>query len=187
MTVVAFFGGSFDPPHVGHVLAAAYARGCAFERVLVVPVGSHAFGKKLAPFHHRIAMARLAFAPLLGVEVSTIESELPEPNFTLDTLRELSRRHPSWQLRLLIGSDVLQDVSKWSRFEQVVALAPPYVLDRAGDGARGMLPDVSSTAVRQALSERAINADARAWLQRSVPRAVLDYVDREKLYSPAST
>jgi nicotinate-nucleotide adenylyltransferase len=188
MTVVALFGGSFDPPHVGHVLAAAYARGRGFERVLVVPVDNHAFGKQLAPFAHRLAMARLAFAPVAGAEVSAIESELAAPNFTLETVKALTARHPDWQLRLLIGSDVLRDTPNWNRFEEIRALAPPFVVDRAGvDGVEGaLLPAVSSTAVRDALSRRERDERARAWLSERIPSAVLDYIDREKLYSSAA-
>jgi nicotinate-nucleotide adenylyltransferase len=186
MTLVAFFGGSFDPPHFGHVLAAAYARGLDFDKVLVVPVRSHAFGKKLAPFQHRIAMTRLAFASLSAVEISEVEAELSEPSFTLNTLQLLARRHPDWQLRLLIGSDVLHDVAKWNRFDEVEGIAPPYVLERSGvDGARAVLPDVSSTAVRKALERRASNRDAERWLRERVPHQVLRYIDREKLYSAA--
>jgi len=65
---VAIYGGSFDPPHVSHVLAAVYALKIAgFERVLVVPVFEHAFHKQLTPFEHRTRMCELAFAGITGV------------------------------------------------------------------------------------------------------------------------
>lgn len=183
---VAFFGGSFDPPHFGHVFAAAYARGAGFERVLVVPVRSHAFGKQLADYEHRVAMTRLAFADIRGVEVSEIEAELPEPNFTLDTLLALTARHPHWQMRLMVGTDVLHEASKWKRFDEVSRLAPPFVLGRKGvlgEEDPGLeLPLVSSTDVRKALERRGDPA-ALAWLERRVPRAVLQYVERERLYT----
>lgn len=185
MTRVAFFGGSFDPPHMGHVLAAAYACGVGFERVLVAPVRSHAFGKQLAPFEHRIAMAREAFAQIARVEVSEIEAELPEPNFTLNTLLALTARHPDWQMRLMIGTDVLLDASKWNRFDEVTRLAPLFVLGRqgvaAGTGSAFELPEVSSTEVRQALGRRN-DLVTRAWLETRVPEAVLAYIEREGLY-----
>lgn len=187
MSAVAFFGGSFDPPHFGHVLAAAYARGQGFERVVVAPVSQHAFGKRLTAFAHRLAMARIAFEPVREVEVSGIEAELSEPSFTLNTLRALAERNPHWRLRLLIGSDVLADVAKWNRFEEVRALAPPYVLERAGVSAGGVLPEISSTAVRNALLGRAGDAGADAFLRARVPEGVLGYIEREKLYSSGPT
>ena len=63
MSVLAVFGGSFDPPHVAHVLVAAWAHATAgADRVLVVPAGAHPFGKKSASFEDRVAMCERAFA-----------------------------------------------------------------------------------------------------------------------------
>src|SRR5262245_26957550 len=101
---VAFYGGSFDPPHVAHVLAAAYMLAVGFERVLVVPVFGHAFDKVLAPFEHRVKMCELCLSPFAGVEVSSIEASLGKPSRTLYTLRALSELHPDWQFRLAIGA-----------------------------------------------------------------------------------
>src|SRR6185436_19281792 len=98
---VLFFGGSFDPPHVAHVLCVAHALSAGeFERALVVPVFEHAFGKRLCAFEHRLRMCELAFADLRNVEVSSVEAELERPSYTLRTLERLSREHPDWRLRL---------------------------------------------------------------------------------------
>lgn len=186
MTEVAFFGGSFDPPHFGHVLAAAYARGRGFERIVVAPVLSHAFGKRLEAFEHRLEMARLAFLGNGETEVSEIEAELPVPSFTLNTLNALKLRHPDWRLRLLIGSDVLADLSKWNRFDEILELAPPFVLSRPGaelDGEAGLvLPAVSSTDVRNALVRRRVDDQAAGWLSTRVPASVLSYIEERALY-----
>jgi len=70
---VAIFGGSFDPPHISHVLAAVYASKVGgFEQVLVVPVFEHAFAKQLTPFAHRVALCEAAFAGIAGVSVSAL-------------------------------------------------------------------------------------------------------------------
>ena len=77
---VAIYGGSFDPPHISHVLAAVYAlKVGGFEQVLVVPVFEHAFQKQLTPFQHRWRMCELAFAGIAGAEVSALERELETP------------------------------------------------------------------------------------------------------------
>src|SRR5688572_21772618 len=111
---VAFYGGSFDPPHVAHVLAASYVLATgAFERVLVVPVPAHALDKRLAPFEDRVEMCELALGWLPGVEVSRIEQSLPLPSRTLYTLKALKSAHPDWSLRLVIGADVLLETQKW--------------------------------------------------------------------------
>ncbi|MBN1611140.1 MAG: nicotinate-nicotinamide nucleotide adenylyltransferase, partial [Polyangiaceae bacterium] len=118
---VALYGGSFDPPHVAHVMAIAYLRTVlGMTRVVVVPVYAHAFDKELTPFRHRLKMCELAFADLRGVEISPLEQELGLPSWTLRTVQELARRHPHWRLRLTIGADVLADAHRWHAFEQLV-------------------------------------------------------------------
>jgi nicotinate-nucleotide adenylyltransferase len=180
---VALYGGSFDPPHVAHVLAAVCALKLGgFSRVLVVPVFEHAFHKQLTPFAHRLEMCRLAFAGIEGVEVSAVESTLDTPSLTLRTVEHLAAAHPDWALRLLVGSDVLGDTGKWHAFDRISALAPPYVLARPGyshpDVRGAVLPDVSSTRVREALA-----SGDDAFARGAVPSAVLAYVREHGLYS----
>jgi len=181
VTRVAVFGGSFNPPHVAHVLAVSYVLACfEVDRVLVVPVFDHAFDKDLAPFERRLELARLAFAWLPGVEVSRVEERLPTPSYTLQTLERLAVDHPHWELRLMVGSDVLHERDKWRAFDRIVALAPPLVLGRAGfphaDAPLALLPEVSSTEVRGLLA----SADPR--VEALVPRRVLAHVRKHGLY-----
>jgi nicotinate-nucleotide adenylyltransferase len=183
---VAIYGGSFDPPHVSHVLAAVYAlKVGGFDRVLVVPVFEHAFHKQLTTFAHRTRMCELAFAGIEGVEVSPIERDLATPSLTLRTLEQLATVHPEWSMRLLVGSDVLGDTAKWHAFERVAQLAPPYVVARPGyehpDSRAALLPDVSSTRIRDALAAPN-EPDHAALLATSVPRAVLTYIVEHGLY-----
>jgi nicotinate-nucleotide adenylyltransferase len=184
---VAVFGGSFDPPHVGHVLAALYVLSTGnVDRVLAVPTFVHAFGKPLAPFEHRVAMTRLAFSQVSGVDVSDVESALETPSRTVRTLRALASAHPDWSLRLVVGTDVLGEKEKWLDWDEATRLAPLLVLGRAGashpSGPPAVLPEVSSTAVRGLLHGRRGAAVNDGELARLVPRAVLEYVDREGLY-----
>jgi nicotinate-nucleotide adenylyltransferase len=177
---VAFFGGSFDPPHVGHVAAVDYVLGSReVDHVLCAPVHEHPFAKSLTAFEHRLAMTRLAlYRP--NVEVSSIESELAAPNYTLQTLQALRDRHPDWQLRLMLGSDVLADQQKWHAFDEVVALAPPLILARAGanGGQHSVLPEVSSSEVRALLRDHPTSPRLGAL----VPRQVLEYIAAHGLY-----
>jgi nicotinate-nucleotide adenylyltransferase len=182
---VALYGGSFDPPHVGHVLAATYALSVGpFDRVLVVPVCAHPFAKALAPHHHRLQMCRLAFEHIRGVDVSDVEARLPHPNRTLDTVEHLLAMDPALELRLMIGTDVLEESGQWHGFERLEEIAPPWVLGRAGvhtDGApTSVLPEVSSTKVRKLFA--AGDEDGLAPL---VPRAVRRYVEEVGLYRVA--
>lgn len=184
---VAVFGGSFDPPHVAHVLAAEYVLSTGeVDRVLVLPVFEHAFGKPLAPFMHRVAMTRLAMAGESGVEVSALEESLGAPSRTLQLLERLQALHPDWVCRLVVGADVLTETAKWHRFDDVVRLAPLLVLGRVGvaraDAPAPVLPDVSSREIRKRLATVSGKAADDAELLRLVPRAVLEYIDEHGLY-----
>ncbi len=178
---VGVFGGSFNPPHVAHVLAAQYALLVApIDRVLVVPVFQHPFAKELASFEQRLTMCRLAFADLERVEVSDLERRLGGESKTLRTLEHLAAAQPDWQLRLLIGADVVADLPKWHRFDRIAELAPPFVFARRGsrdNPGPAVLPEVSSTEVRELFAQK----DA-AGLRALVPRAVLAFAERERLY-----
>jgi nicotinate-nucleotide adenylyltransferase len=184
---VAVYGGSFDPPHVAHRLTADYVLSVGgFERVIVLPVHEHAFGKKLAPFEDRLELCRLCFEGLSGVEVSALEAELPSPNYTERTLARLLERHPDYEPRLVIGSDVLADTASWHDFPAVARLAPPFVVTRAGherpELGPAVLPDVSSSHVRELLRRRDEPA-ARAELDWLVPKRVLETVRARRLYA----
>lgn len=158
------FGGSFDPPHVGHLMAAiaAMVRG-AFDRLIVVPCRRHAFGKEMASFEHRVAMARVAFDRVNGVEVSEIESRLPAPNRTLETLRALRVEHPSVRWALVVGADVLAQREHWFRFDDLAAEADVLAVGRSGyvGGVTPQVPDVNSTLLRAILAE---GGDTMGWL-----------------------
>jgi nicotinate-nucleotide adenylyltransferase len=179
---VAVFGGSFNPPHVAHLLAATLVLATQdVDLLLVVPAFKHPFAKSLAPFDERVTMCTLAMGWLPGVEVSRVEEELGGESRTLRTLEHLRATHPEWAMRLVIGSDLVAESSKWHRFDLISALAPPIVLSRAGV-ARGpesssLLPDISSTEVRARI-------EAGAWteLQELVPRAVLSHIRARGLY-----
>jgi nicotinate-nucleotide adenylyltransferase len=181
---VAFFGGSFNPPHVGHVLGVVYALSTApIDRVLVVPVYRHPFAKHLEPYAERLAMCRAALGWLPRVEVSTVEEELGGDSLTLRTLQHLATAHPAWSLRLLVGADVLGDLPKWHRWDLISEIAPPLVLGRRGVDPRGhevspeVLPRVSSTEIRAAFTAGDVDA-----VRGLVPAAVLDLILARGLY-----
>ena len=182
---VGVFGGSFNPPHVGHLLAVTYVLATeAVDLTLVVPCFDHPFGKSLAPFAHRKAMCEAAFRDLARVEVSSIEQEMGATSRTLYTLRELKQRNPGWKLRLIIGADILHEKDKWFGWDEIERLAPPVVLGRIGfphdEAPLPVIPDVASRDVRAAL----VRGDD---VSAMVPRAVIEYARAHGLYAPSST
>jgi len=181
VTRVAVFGGSFNPPHVGHVLAVAYVLSVHdVERLVLVPAYRHPFGKPLAPFDDRVRMCELAVGAIRHVEVSRVEENTD--GLTLHTLEALRALHPDWAMRLVVGTDILLEADKWFRFDEVQKLAPLVVLGRKGvphvDAPEAVLPEVSSTRVRELLAGRQWDA-----LGPLVPRAVLEYVRARGLYA----
>jgi nicotinate-nucleotide adenylyltransferase len=174
------FGGSFDPPHLAHVMMVAWALSCQdVDRVLVVPCFRHRFGKESAPFEHRVRMCRLAFKPFgRRCAVSRIEEELGGVSVTLRTLKALRRRLPGASFRLLVGSDILAEKGQWHRFDAVEALAPLLVVGRSGASPQDpgtALPDISSSTVRQLVAEGKP-------FQHLVPADVAVYVVLHRLY-----
>lgn len=177
---VGVFGGSFNPPHVGHVLAATYALLIApLDRIVVVPVFQHPFSKELAPYEDRLEMSAMCFAPLPAVSISTVERELGGESLTLRTVEHLAAVNPSWKLRLIIGSDVVPDLPKWHRFDRIAEIADPFIIARGGVE-KSFLPELSSTEVR-ALFARG------AWddLATLMPRRALDFARARGLYGAA--
>lgn len=185
-TRVAVYGGSFNPPHVAHVMLCTYLLSVApVDRVLVVPVYHHVFDKQLAPFDVRVALCERAVGWIPGVEISVVERELEPPSYTLHTLQRLAASHPDWRMRLVLGSDVLHETHKWHEFARVQALAPVLAVGRAGhphpDAPAAVLPEVSSTAIRE-LCARERSAAEQAELEALVPRAVLEMIAERGLY-----
>jgi nicotinate-nucleotide adenylyltransferase len=187
---VALYGGSFDPPHVAHVLAVAYLLAIGrFERVVVVPVHAHAFDKALAPYEDRVRMCELAFAFSPRIEVSRVEERLGGPSYTLRTIELLASEQPDWQLELVVGSDVLGETHRWHRFDRIQALSPLFVLGRRGHphpaAPPAVLPEVSSTYVRNLMGEP-VTPSVERELGVLVPAPVLEHARARGLYACAT-
>ncbi|GAB4504738.1 MAG: nicotinate-nucleotide adenylyltransferase [Anaerolineales bacterium] len=131
------FGGTFDPPHLGHLILAQEA--CAqlrLARVLWVltPIPPHKLGQAITPVAHRLVMLQLALQDEPRFELSRLELDRPGPHYTADTLRAMQDLYPSADLILLLGGDSLRDLPTW-RFapELVAACREIGVMRRPGD------------------------------------------------------
>ena len=131
---VAVYGGSFNPPHVGHGMVAAWLRWTdRTDEVWLVPSFAHPFGRELAPFGRRLVLCQ-ALARTVGpwVRVVPIESELPTPSYTWHVLQALTARHPDHDFRLVVGADVAQQTDRWHRFDAIQAHYDPIFVGRQG-------------------------------------------------------
>ncbi len=153
---VGLFGGSFNPPHVGHAMVVSWLLWTEqVEEVWLMPSFEHPFDKPLIPFERRMAACR-ALAGLFEnrVRVVDIEAHLPRPSYTLNSLEALAKEHPAHRFRLIAGSDILDQVGAWHRWDEIERCFEPLVVSRAGyQRVPGMpvFPEVSSTEIREAL------------------------------------
>lgn len=198
-TRIGVFGGSFDPPHDAHVALAAIAvRELSLDRLLVVPTGD-AWHKKrpLSSAAHRLAMTRLAFDPLPGVDVDDRELNRPGPSYTIDTLEAIQAESPQAQLYLIIGADQYSAFKTWHRWKDVLRVAIICIADRAistatsahFDAKKGLdipsvelplpLMPVSATRIRELVASH--DGDIRE-ISRMVPEAVARYISANRLY-----
>ena len=193
-------GGTFDPPHVGHLeLAEVAIEHLGLDRLLFVPAGDpwRKAGQPLSAPEHRLAMTRLAVDSLPRVEVSTLEMERPGPSYSVDTLGDLLARYGlETELYLVLGQDALLDLPNWKEPHRIVALAWPAValrspgrdldlteLEAAVPGTSRrlvILPmsfvDVSGTAIRE-WARKGVSLDGL------VPLAVEAYIKEHALYT----
>jgi nicotinate-nucleotide adenylyltransferase len=178
---IALLGGSFNPPHVAHAMAAWWALATQGVReVWLLPTWRHPFGKELAPWEDRVRMCELAVARLRGAQVCTAEEALrddPLCGRTARTLEYLHERHPDRRFALLVGADILAETPRWYRWDRVTELARVVVLGRQGyqGGGGPELPAVSSSELRERLG-RGEPVDGL------VPDTVLAYLRSRGLY-----
>lgn len=187
-------GGTFDPPHIAHLVFAEQARQqLALDRVLFIPAGDpwRKAALKVTPAEHRLAMVRLAISDNAAFEVDDCEIKRVGPTYTVETLQGLRQRlKDDDEIFLLLGEDALADLPFWRDPAGIADLATIAVAPRQGVELPAGLPfdakrlvpidmpfmDVSSTALR----ERARRGLSLRYL---VPPAVEAYISEHKLYS----
>ena len=167
---VAFFGGSFDPPHRGHIaIARAAQRALRLDAVLFAPVGAQPLkpSGSTADFDDRVAMTRLAIADEPDFALSLVDAPTPShaPNYTVDTLHSLRAQLPAGgTLFCLIGADSFRNLGLWHRGAEIPFVAPLIVASRPGQS----LADLASvlpaglSLVEQAASTTGTGAEALA-------------------------
>ena len=192
---LGIFGGTFDPPHVGHLLAASDAfEHLALDRLVFVPAATQPLkaGQVTASAGDRLAMVRLTAGTDRRLETDSIEVDRAGLSYTVDTLKEFSGRFPSAEIFFLVGADVLSSFGKWRDPQTVLELATLSVLVRRTDGAGSIVEmdaelarratliptrriDVSSTEIRDRVrSGRSIHG--------FVTDAVAEYISSHGLY-----
>jgi len=122
---IGIFGGTFDPPHLGHLILAS--EGCSQLRLtrllwVLTPNSPHKIGNSITDLSQRLEMVQCAIGDEPTFELSTIEFERPAPQYTVDTLEILKRQNPAADLILLLGADSLRGLTTWHRPADLVAV-----------------------------------------------------------------
>ena len=184
------FGGTFDPPHLGHLIVASEAHAAlGLERLLFVPAAEppHKQGRVCTPAELRLQMVRAATAGDARFEVSDLELRRSGASYTVDTLRVLRERYAGAELLLLLGADQAREMLTWREPQQIARLARLVVLAREGEAPAlpAGLPSQPLVTTRIDLSASAVRRRVRAGLpiRYLVPDAVRELVEREKLYT----
>jgi nicotinate-nucleotide adenylyltransferase len=129
-------GGTFDPPHIGHLLAAVNVRhALGLDEVLLVVANDpwqKSSGRPVTPAEARFAMVSAAVENLQGVVASDLELQRGGPSYMVDTLRDLGRRDPEGKRYLILGADAAGGLPTWKRAAELPALATLVLVDRPG-------------------------------------------------------
>lgn len=137
MKQILLFGGTFDPPHLGHLMMAELALeqiGVDEVWFLPAPLPPHKLTQAHRPYAQRVRMTEALIAGYRNMSVSTIEASLAVPSFTVDTVEACQRQYPEFDFRFLIGSDSLGDLPMWHRAHQLVGNVRFVVAVRSSHG-----------------------------------------------------
>jgi len=166
---IGIFGGTFDPVHVGHLVAATWAREAfGLERVLLVVANvpwQKAGTRTVTPAEDRFLMVDAAVAGVTGLEACRMEIDRGGPSYTADTVREILASEPAARPYVIVGADVAAELETWQRVEELRHAATLVIVDRGGLGSDGDPPgwrverlripalDISSSQLRHRLAE----------------------------------
>lgn len=195
MGKIGLLGGTFDPPHIGHlVLADTICTALNLTRVVFIPVGQPTHKTTMTPADHRLAMCRLAIMGDERFEVDTTDIERPPPHFTVDLLPLLQEKWPTDQLTLILGGDSIADLPTWHRPQDVLSsisisglARPGYEIDWAA--LQHLHPNIYDRITM--VDGPAIfvsSTDLRHQIQKEncprylIPAAIRDYIAQNHLY-----
>ena len=195
---IGLFGGTFDPPHLGHLILASEAQSqLELNRLLwiLTPEPPHKQEQEITSIEHRLAMVNLAIADNPTFELSRIELDRPGPHYTLDTFKLIAEQNPDSDIIPIMGGDSLHDLPKWHQSKELVyACHWIGVMRRPNDEPNlneleNELPGISSKVhyVDAPLLEIA-SREIRSWIAagRSVryylPSSVYKYIEKHHLY-----
>ena len=189
-------GGTFDPIHHGHLVAASEVQAqFDLDEVVFVPTGQpwQKSGRVVAPAEHRYLMTVIATASNPRFTVSRVDIDRDGPTYTIDTLRDLRVQRPEAELFFITGADALAQILSWKDADELWDLAhfigvtrPGYVLSESGlPGERVSLQEVPAMAISSTDCRERVRAGEPIWYL--VPDGVVQYISKHDLYAAGSS
>ncbi len=194
---VGILGGTFDPPHIGHLILGEYARDAlGLAPLLYVPAADppHKQDEDNTPIDHRMAMLQLALGGNPHFEISRVDVDRPGPHYSLDTVKIIQQTYPQAEIYFVMGGDSLRDLPAWHRPQELIQLCELVVMRRPfaeawPDMHEDVLPGLSRRVIMMdtpvlEISSTAIvrRLQARRSVRYLVPDAVLAYIWEHRLY-----
>ena len=188
---IGLFGGTFDPPHVGHLVTAVNVRHSLDLDVVIMMVNNVPWQKQgerpITPALDRLAMVEAAVGDVPGLEAGRLEIDLGGPSYTADTLAALADLEPTAELYTIVGDDAAAGLTSWERYEEVVSRSHMVVVDRPGEHVE--LPDIVPWIRVEVPRLEVSSTDLRARFTDGRPLdyliidPVLDVIERRNLYA----
>ena len=191
-TRIGLFGGTFNPVHKGHIaIVEAFMNSGAIDKlwILLTPFPPHKNEESFASYEVRYEMLKAAFTGMNNVTISTVEQDLPQPNYTLQTIRHLKVQYPGKQFYYCLGGDSLVEFNKWKNYEKILKECELLVAKRPGFDisvvekkilqqthiVKHIPLDISSTQIRD-------NIASGKNIGTLVPEKVREIIEKENLY-----
>ena len=177
---IALFGGSFNPPHLGHILCALYAYKMAgLDEIWIMPSADHPYGKDLLAWEARWEMCQAAFEGMSFVQLKDDELR-NEGGKTINLIKSLQEQHPGNEWFIVGGTDTIDDIPQWYHGQEILKLLEVIAIPRQGydHGSTAALPAISSSLVRERLAKGAVVDDL-------VPLGVEQLIARHAYYAPS--
>lgn len=189
---IGLYFGTFNPIHVGHLAIANHmAEHSDLDKIWMVITPHNPFKKKssLLDNHHRYQMVQRALEEYDKIQASTIEFDLPQPNYTVNTLTYLQEKYPTYEFCLIMGEDNLKSFHKWKNYEIILENHELYVYPRISEGVletrfdnhpkihkvAAPIMEISSTAIRNGIKNRKN-------IRPLLPAEVYQYLDEMSFY-----
>lgn len=182
-------GGTFDPIHFGHLVAASEAASAFnLDKVIFVPTGEPWQKQNITDSEHRYRMTQLAISGNQHFDISRVDVDRPGPTYTVDTLRDIHAQQPNAELFFITGADSISQIGTWKDSDKIWPLAHLVGVTRPGHSLEVPKSPHGAVSLLEipalAISSTDIRARVKAGkpIDYLLPKAVIDYIKQNNLY-----